>query len=113
VFGVGLGELAVIALLVVLVIGPEKLPQFARQAAMFARKAKEMANSTRDEIRNELGPEYADLQLSDLNPKTFVRKQISEAMQDLDAEEKAAKETGAAAQALPTGVAPPYDPEAT
>ncbi|MGN0064098.1 MAG: sec-independent translocase [Nocardioides sp.] len=105
-FGVGLGELAVIALIVVLVMGPEKLPEFARQAAVFLRKAKEMANSTRDDIRSELGPEYADLELRDLDPRTFVRKQINEAMQNLDAEEKAAKE-------LPEGVAPPYDTEAT
>lgn len=105
-FDVGLLELAVIALVAVIVLGPDRLPDLARQAAQLLHKARGMATSARDELRNELGPEYSDLQLRDLDPRTIVRKHISEAMLEVD-REKTKKPT------LPAGEVPPYDVEAT
>ncbi len=81
-FGVGLPELAVIAFVAVLVFGPDKLPDFARQAGRMARKVREFANEARDELREELGPEFADLDFKDLDPRTIVRKHIIEAMNE-------------------------------
>ena len=86
-FGVGLPEMAVIAFVAVLVFGPDKLPELARQAAQLVRKAKVLANTARDELRAELGPEYADLELRDLDPRTIVRRHIIEAMEEADREE--------------------------
>ncbi len=84
----GLAEIAVIAFIAVLVFGPERLPELARQLAGFVRKARSFATSARDELRDQLGPEYADLELTDLDPRTFIRRQIEEAMADLDEEER-------------------------
>ena len=81
-FGVGLPELAVIAFVAILVFGPDKLPDFARQAGRMARKVREFANEARDELREELGPEFADLDFKDLDPRAIVRKHIIEAMND-------------------------------
>src|SRR5690349_6085718 len=108
-FGVGLPELAVIAFIAVLVFGPDKLPDFARQAGRFARQLKTFANQARDELREELGPEYADLDLSDLDPRTIVRKHIVEAMNDIEQEESLARTT----PPLPQDERPPFDLEAT
>ena len=105
-FDVGLLELAVIALVAVVVLGPDKLPDLARQAAQLLHRARGMATNARDELRNELGPEYSDLQLRDLDPRTIVRKHISEAMMEVD-REKSQKPP------LPAGQVPPYDVEAT
>lgn len=105
-FDVGLLELAVIALVAVVVLGPDKLPDLARQAAQLLHRARGLAHNARDELRNELGPDYADLQLRDLDPRTIVRKHITEAMAEVD-REKARKPT------LPEGQVPPYDVEAT
>ena len=107
-FGVGLPELAVIAFVAVLVFGPDKLPDFARQAGRMARQLKGFANQARDELREELGPEYADLDLRDLDPRTIVKKHIMEAMNDAEEEEALAK-----AKTLPFDERPPYDLEAT
>ena len=108
-FDVGLLELAVIALVAVVVLGPDRLPDLARQAAQLLHRARGLAHSARDELRSELGPEYSDLQLRDLDPRTIVRKHITEAMAEVDREQ--AKETAKAA--LPEGQVPPYDVEAT
>jgi sec-independent protein translocase protein TatB len=108
-FDVGLLELAVIALVAVVVLGPDKLPDLARQAAQLLHRARGLANNARDELRNELGPEYSDLQLRDLDPRSIVRKHITEAMAEVDREQAAAVKKSA----LPDGQVPPYDVEAT
>ena len=105
-FGVGLSEMAVIAFVALLVFGPDRLPDLAKQAALMVRKARVLANSARDELRNELGPEYADLELRDLDPRTIVRRHIVEAMEDEPVR-------AAHSQTLPMGQVPPFDTEAT
>ena len=104
-FGVGLTEMAVLAFVAVLVFGPDKIPDLARQAGAIIKRFRAIANSARDDLRNELGPEYADLELRDLDPRSIVRKHIIEAMEE-DARP-------AAAPALVAGELPPYDTEAT
>jgi len=108
-FDVGLLELAVIALVAVIVLGPDKLPDLARQAAQLLHRARGLATNARDELRSELGPEYADLQLSDLDPRSIVRKHITEAMAEVDREQAQAAQQAS----LPEGQVPPYDVEAT
>ena len=108
-FDVGLMELAVIALVAIVVLGPDKLPDLARQAAQLLHRARGLAHNARDELRSELGPDYADLQLRDLDPRSIVRKHITEALAEVDREEaETAKKS-----ALPDGQVPPYDVEAT
>jgi len=110
VFGVGLPELAVISLIAVLVFGPEKLPEFARQAGRFLHRMRQFATATRDDLRTELGPAYADLELRDLDPRTIVRRHIVEAMEEAEEESRPARER---ARPLGDGEVPPYDAEAT
>jgi sec-independent protein translocase protein TatB len=110
VFGVGLPEFAVIAFVAVLVFGPDRLPDLAKQAGQMIRKAKGFANSARDELRAELGPEYADLELRDLDPRAIVRKHIVEAMEDA---ERDADLPRRGQRPLAEGERPPYDADAT
>ncbi|MCW2844907.1 MAG: sec-independent translocation protein [Nocardioides sp.] len=110
-FGVGLPEFAVIAFVAVLVFGPDRLPDLARQAGQMMRKARGFANSARDELRAELGPEYADLELRDLDPRTIVKKHIAEAMED--AEQEATRPRRRGLGPLDDGEIPPYDADST
>ena len=76
-FDVGLSEMAVIALIAVLVFGPDKLPEFARQAGHFLRRLRDFATSTRDELRSELGPEFSDLELRDHTAQESVADAVA------------------------------------
>ncbi len=110
-FGVGLPEMAVIALVAVVIFGPDKLPEFAKQAGRFLHRMKLFATGARDEIRSELGPQFSDLELRDLDPRTIVRKHIVEAMEEAEAEAKRPQRRGL--RPLGDGEVPPYDVEAT
>lgn len=105
--GVGIPELMVIIVVAVIVFGPDRLPEFARQAGRFVRELRKLARTAQDQLREELGPEYADLRLSDLDPRQAIRRHILEAMDDED------EVDDQPVSRLRTGERPPYDDEAT
>lgn len=106
-FGIGFPELMVIAFVALLVLGPDRLPGVAKQAGQMVRKLRAFADTARDELRSELGPEFADLELRDLDPRQIVRKHLAEALADDDTP------LATTVEVLPDGVRPPYDDEAT
>jgi sec-independent protein translocase protein TatB len=101
--------MAVILVVAVIVFGPDRLPEFARQAGRLVRQLRQFTQAARDDIRSELGPEFADFELSDLDPRQAVRKHILEAFEDDD--EPAPQRRGQ--RPLETGERPPYDSDAT
>lgn len=108
-FGIGLPELLVIGVVAVLVFGPDRLPDFARQAGRFLRQVRNFTQAARDDLREELGPEFADLELSDLDPRKAVRKHILEALEEDDDVPPVRR----GQQPLQAGEVPPYDSDAT
>jgi sec-independent protein translocase protein TatB len=81
-FDIGLGEILGLAVLAMFLVGPERLPKVAGEAAKWVKKIRELANSATAELKENLGPGFEDLQPKDLNPKTFVKKQISEMLDE-------------------------------
>ncbi|MFI9600747.1 sec-independent translocase [Streptomyces sp. NPDC052043] len=69
-------ELLTIIIVAVLVFGPEKLPKVIQDVTRTIRKIREFSESAKQDIRDELGPEFKDFEFEDLNPKTFIRKQL-------------------------------------
>ena len=108
-FDIGLPELMVIFVVAVIVFGPDRLPDFARQAGRFVRQVRHFTQSARDDIRSELGPEFADFELSDLDPRKAVRKYVQEAWDESEDEPA----TRAGHRPLETGELPPFDSDAT
>jgi sec-independent protein translocase protein TatB len=77
VFGdIGALEVVAIAILGILVFGPDKLPKVIKDVSQVIRKIREFSDSAKEDIRKELGPEFKDFEFEDLNPRTFVRKQL-------------------------------------
>ncbi|WP_255952322.1 sec-independent translocase [Streptomyces odontomachi] len=73
---IGALEVVTLIVLAVLVFGPDKLPKVIQDISRTIRKIREFSESAKQDIRNELGPEFKDFEFEDLNPKTFIRKQL-------------------------------------
>ncbi|MBU5945926.1 sec-independent translocase [Streptomyces sp. PAM3C] len=69
-------ELVTLIVLAVLIFGPEKLPKVIQDVTRTIRKIRDFSESAKQDIRQELGPEFKDFEFDDLNPKTFIRKQL-------------------------------------
>jgi sec-independent protein translocase protein TatB len=83
-FDFGAGEILGLAVIAIILVGPDRLPRLAVDAAKFVKKVRSFANTATAEIRENLGPGFEDLKPSDLHPKTFVKKQITNALEEVD-----------------------------
>ena len=67
-FDIGAGEVLGLAILGMMLVGPERLPKLAAQAAQMVKKMRGLATTATAELRENLGPGFEDLQPKDLNP---------------------------------------------
>lgn len=56
-FDIGFGEILVILVILLLVVGPERLPTVARTAAVWIKKAKRLITQVKHEVEQELRAE--------------------------------------------------------
>ncbi|MCW2494311.1 sec-independent translocase [Jatrophihabitans sp.] len=75
-FNIGPLELVVLMIVGLVVLGPDRIPGLARDAARLIRTLREMATGARTQLRDELGPEFADIDLRSLNPRTALQRAI-------------------------------------
>jgi sec-independent protein translocase protein TatB len=87
-FDVGAPELLVLVVIAVILFGPEKLPEFARKAARVIRYVRSMAGNAQEQLSKELGPEFSDLDVRDLNPKAFIQKHLLDDVEPIVADVK-------------------------
>jgi sec-independent protein translocase protein TatB len=82
VFGINAFEMVAIAILALLIFGPEKLPDLAKDAARLLREVRKMATGAKADLKDSLGPDLGDLNISDLDPRTFVRRNLFDPIED-------------------------------
>jgi sec-independent protein translocase protein TatB len=75
-FDIGPLEMITLIVMAVIIFGPDKLPKLIQDSVGFIRKIRSFADGAKADIRKELGPEFKDFEFEDLNPKTFVRKNL-------------------------------------
>ena len=109
-FDLSLPKLLVLAVIALVVFGPDKLPTIASQVGRALRDLRRIAEGAKNDLREGLGPEFADLEIEDLNPKRFVHKHLSG---DLNADQGAQQQPAANGTPLTPGERPPSDPNAT
>jgi sec-independent protein translocase protein TatB len=93
VFGLDWGEILIILLVGIFVLGPERIPVAVRWITDTARKVRGMAATAQSDLRREIGPELDELRrqvnelrsmadfdelkrLRELNPKRFIQKNV-------------------------------------
>lgn len=122
-FGLSGEKLLILAIIAVFVLGPERLPEYAKGLANIIKSIRKMAEGAKTQIKDELGPEYEDVDWRKLDPRQYdPRRIIREAlMEDMDfsAEKKVLAETVSLAagvtvvQSLEPGELAPFDSEST
>lgn len=94
IFGVGITEMIIIALVLFVIGGPENTAKWARQAGRFVRQMREMWAEFMKDIESELGPEGKELMdvtrelgqgAADLRRSTSPRRLLSESARAMDA----------------------------
>lgn len=109
-FGIGWPEMFVIMLVSMLVFGPDKLPDLARQAGRFVRTVKQMAENAKDDLGREIGQDFSALNLRDLDPREVVRRSL---LDDDELRKNQATQKAVAEKPLDAGETPPFDSEST
>lgn len=112
-FGISLPEMMIIAFVAIVMFGPERMPELARGAARLLKNLRTLASKTQEDLRRELGPEFADLRLTDLDPRQAIRRHVLDGL-DLDMNPTApANPTASAVATLGVDERPPFDADAT
>jgi sec-independent protein translocase protein TatB len=123
-FDLSIPKLLVLAVIALVIFGPHELPKIASQAGRALRDLRKIAEGAKNDLREGLGPEFADFDIEDLNPKRFVQKHLFDDLNG-DAAPSAPSDPGTpSAQAarepawatgtlLAPGERPPFDPDAT
>ena len=70
-FGLSAEKLILLALLAVLIIGPERLPHYSKQLAEWIKKARRMVDNAQTQMKSELGDGFEDLDWKKLDPRQY------------------------------------------
>lgn len=69
-------EAVILIALAVLILGPERLPIYASQLAQFIKAFRRVAMGAQEQIRQEVGPELADVDWRKLDPRQYDPRAI-------------------------------------
>jgi sec-independent protein translocase protein TatB len=111
VFDLSITKLLVLAVIGLVIFGPDQLPRIASQVGRGLRDLRRMAERARTDLQEGLGPEFADFDITDLNPRAFVRKHLFDEFDGAD--DLLASRPARRPHPMDSGQRPPFDPEAT
>ncbi len=75
-FDISFDKIVVIGIIAAFIIGSARLPEYATKLAQFVRRARVMIESTQDKVKDELGPEFQDIDWKKLDPRRYDPRQI-------------------------------------
>ena len=69
-------ELLLLGLLAILILGPERLPEYAAKFGKFVRQARGMADRAKQQLKDEMGPEFSDVDWRAYDPRQYDPRKI-------------------------------------
>ncbi|HET7819979.1 MAG TPA: hypothetical protein VFL10_00520 [Ornithinibacter sp.] len=76
-------EIVLLALIAVFVLGPDRMPEYAAKLAHAIRRLRVMAEGAKDQLKDQLGPEYEDINWRQYDPRQYdPRRIVKEALLD-------------------------------
>ena len=114
-FDLSIPKLLVLAVIALVIFGPNELPKIASQAGRALRDLRRIAEGAKNDLREGLGPEFGDFEIEDLNPKRFLQKHLFDDINGDSAHAAAQppRQAGANGTLLAPGERPPFDTDAT
>lgn len=119
----GFEKFLVIGIIGVLLLGPQRLPMYAQKLAEFVKAVRRFADTAKDRMREEMGPEFDEVDWQKLDPRQYdPRRIIRDALLDsggsaaaVQTAQVTASNVRATAPVVPlaVGEAAPFDAEAT
>jgi sec-independent protein translocase protein TatB len=92
-FEVGFSELALVALVALLVLGPEKLPGVARTVGALVRRARSSWQNVKSEIERELAADEMKKNLDEAKRAADLRADVRSAAADIETSAKTSDST--------------------
>ena len=83
-FDFGFWEIAIIGVITLIVVGPERLPALARKAGLFAGKLNKFLNKVKADINEELKTDELKEQFSMADEKSIISDITNEAKSSVD-----------------------------
>jgi sec-independent protein translocase protein TatB len=82
-FGLTIEKLLLIGIIALFLIGPDRLPAYSAQFGRLVRQLRDMASGAKNRMREELGPDFDDMDWKKLDPRQYdPRRIIREALQE-------------------------------
>ena len=114
VFGLSGEKLLILGVLAAMILGPDRLPEYARKLAQFAKSLRKMADGAQSQLKGELGDGFEDVDGRKLDPRQYdPRKIIREALLEDETALGAELNTPKKAKRIAPGETAPFDSEAT
>jgi sec-independent protein translocase protein TatB len=117
-------KILIIGIVAVFLLGPQRLPMYAQKLAQFVKALRSFADNAKDRMRDEMGPEFDEIEWQKLDPRQYdPRRIIRDALLDTATGAGAATATATVSAPkvratppvvpLAAGEPAPYDGEAT
>lgn len=112
-FDIGIGEILILAVLGLLVFGPERLPKAAADAARMLRNVRSMASSARKDLADSAGMDFSDAKDAMNEISQFHPRRMMQGIFEDDDDDAATPPSEAKSDAKPKAQGPAFDPDAT
>lgn len=74
--GLTFEKLLIILVIAVFVVGPDRLPVYSQKLAQLVKSLKQMATGAKDRMREEMGPEFDEVDWRKLDPRQYDPRRI-------------------------------------
>ncbi len=76
-------ELMILVVVGIVILGPERLPEYAAKLAKLVRQVRDMAQNARSQLKDQMGPEFEDVNWRQYDPRQYdPRRIVREALMD-------------------------------
>ncbi|MGR4010590.1 twin-arginine translocase TatA/TatE family subunit [Leucobacter sp. 1207-22] len=74
--GLTFDKILVILVIAMLIVGPTRLPEYAKKLGEFVKTIKQMADGAKGRLKDEMGPEYDNVDWKQLDPRQYDPRRI-------------------------------------